>query len=388
MSGGWLDQTAERELSALPAGARVMLFGAGQGSLEWLQLQTARRPDVVALAILDNNATLHDKTLEGLSIHSPSALGELARDGLDRVIVTTVSGRDAVTAQLESLGLRRGEDFVTVGAYPATGYENCRLLVEALRGRSLAGMRALHVGCGGYLGLEAALWSLGASPVAMDAFSFGLRLPDVTGDLHRYRQLGQEMAALLDSPDKADREGGAFLHRYQSLFRQEQGRTLLDTTRLPYWHPHFFSAMPFPDASFDLVCSFAVLEHVRSPAKALAESRRVLAPGGLAVHGIVTCDHRAYGRVTGKEGRFTPRSHLRHDAAAWQAMTADTFHQNQTLPFQWRDLAAEAGLTVRELRILSRCPVTPEEQAGFAPPWRDMNPALLEEMDCLLVAQA
>ena len=39
-------------------------------------------------------------------------------------------------------------------------------------------------------------------------------------------------------------------------------------------------ALPHPDASFDLVCSSWVLEHVEEPAVAFAEIARVLAPGG------------------------------------------------------------------------------------------------------------
>jgi SAM-dependent methyltransferase len=45
-------------------------------------------------------------------------------------------------------------------------------------------------------------------------------------------------------------------------------------------------ALPFRDQSFDVVFSFAVLEHLHSPARALAEIARVLKPGGLYIGSV------------------------------------------------------------------------------------------------------
>src|SRR5688572_480585 len=41
------------------------------------------------------------------------------------------------------------------------------------------------------------------------------------------------------------------------------------------------TALPFADASFDLVCSAGVIEYLHTPEGAIAEFRRVLKPGGI-----------------------------------------------------------------------------------------------------------
>ncbi len=58
-------------------------------------------------------------------------------------------------------------------------------------------------------------------------------------------------------------------------------------------------ALPCPEASFDVVVLWHVLEHTHSPARALAEAHRVLAPGGalhLAVPNCRGLPARAFGR--------------------------------------------------------------------------------------------
>lgn len=65
--------------------------------------------------------------------------------------------------------------------------------------------------------------------------------------------------------------------------RARFGRSNLDFQQIDPSRP-----LPFADASFDVVLSFQVFEHVRDTARYLSEIRRVLAPGGKLV--LVTPD--------------------------------------------------------------------------------------------------
>jgi SAM-dependent methyltransferase len=49
-------------------------------------------------------------------------------------------------------------------------------------------------------------------------------------------------------------------------------------------------SLPFPDASFDLVFSIAVLEHVRDPDRVMTEALRVCRPGGYVVMNVPNYD--------------------------------------------------------------------------------------------------
>jgi hypothetical protein len=78
--------------------------------------------------------------------------------------------------------------------------------------------------------------------------------------------------------------------------------------RIDHRSPVSSEALPFADGAFDLVYSVAALEHAPDPAGTAAEMRRVLAPGGLAIHEIDLKHH----------GEADPLKFLEWDDAEWR----------------------------------------------------------------------
>ena len=50
-------------------------------------------------------------------------------------------------------------------------------------------------------------------------------------------------------------------------------------------------ALPFPDASFDVVWTKYLLQWLKAPQRALAELKRITKPGGF----VVSCDYAGFG---------------------------------------------------------------------------------------------
>jgi SAM-dependent methyltransferase len=79
--------------------------------------------------------------------------------------------------------------------------------------------------------------------------------------------------------------------------------------------------LPFPDASFDLVTSFQVLEHVPDAGTYLREIRRVVRPGGRVILATPNAATRLYPGMA-PWNRFHVREYL---ASELEALLADTF---------------------------------------------------------------
>ena len=358
---------------------RVVLFGAGQGSVEFLQYleESATRPQVIA--VTDNDSSMWGKRFEGIEIISPKTV---LNTSFHRIVITTVSGREAVSDQLRSMGLSEGTHFCKIGRYPAAFLHHLKTATDTDDRLRILGKnsRILHVGSGGFLGLECALYALGHRPVSVDAYDFSIQYPVVTG---RKKEYEDAFDRVIKFASKLNYDTDSVKARWSDLFKEEQGRLSLDPTRIPFFYPHRFSALPFEDESFDAVLSFAVLEHVRNPRAAIRENYRVLAKGGCSIHKITTRDHRSFGKVSG----YHPLSYLEHSEDEWERINENKFYQNRVLPFMWKELFEEFGFSILSAGVLDRYTLAEENKKALHCDFQHLPLERLEEINCLLVVK-
>jgi SAM-dependent methyltransferase len=109
-------------------------------------------------------------------------------------------------------------------------------------------------------------------------------------------------------------------------------------------------ALPFADASFDVVLSGGLLEHFREPGAVVREMARVLRPGGLLYADIVPRKVSLY--------RWSERGRMAHDEHL-----AEGIFESDLPKRAWAALAREAGL--HDVRIVSAGVYPPYTVAGF-----------------------
>lgn len=184
-----------------------------------------------------------------------------------------------------------------------------------------------------------------------------------TMDLHRLMnwdltrrmlvRLEQHLPAIathlgLDEQNLRDR-----LARLRQAQTQEE---LLQAAGIDYRAPGDATRTGLRDSTVDVVFSNSVLEHVPGPVigALMHETRRVLRPGGIALHSVNCGDHYAY-----FDKRVTQINYLRHGAASWWLWNNGLQYQNRLRANDFLALARDAGLAV----ILERQKPRPELMA-------------------------
>ena len=147
--------------------------------------------------------------------------------------------------------------------------------IERHHGRALRGMRVLEIGCGQRIPNLMMFAACGAAVVGVDVEQVG---GGPWGWLRALRSDGFARVAknafrglLFDAwyYRRLERSFGGALRR--------EGVSVLKADA---------AALPFPDASFDAVVSFDVLEHVADTGEVLREMRRVLRRSGICINQI------------------------------------------------------------------------------------------------------
>lgn len=369
----WIDTTCIPSLSQTNV---LILFGAGQGSVDFLTYRHRTNGRYTVACIADNDASMHGKDLLGVPIIPPQ---EIPRTHHDTIIVTTISGKEAVTLQLEAMGYASNSDFHCIGAYPSAAKNNFEtaLYFDSITPFLEPGRTILHVGPGGFLGLECLLYVMGVTPISLDAYSFGADYPVVTKKFEEYRSLCQFFKTQPSMPP-------TFIpQRFADLFSRNADDVILNSTKIPYLFPYRFSALPLDDDAVDAVLSFAVLEHVHNPAQSVREIHRVLKPGGLALQRIITRDHRSFGKVEG----YHPFSYLEHSQEQWDKLTRDKFYQNRILPRAWQNIFEANGFEILLFRPLETSHLDPATAKRILAMNPDLTEMDLGAVNCDVIAR-
>jgi SAM-dependent methyltransferase len=111
--------------------------------------------------------------------------------------------------------------------------------------------------------------------------------------------------------------------------------------------------LPFPDATFDIVVSVWVLEHLEAPERVFAEVARVMKPGG---HFIFLTPNALNPLIFGNRvGQVAPWLQQQLVSGVYGRDKGDTFavRYRANTTARLRAIAAETGFAVGELRVIA-----------------------------------
>lgn len=199
----------------------------------------------------------------------------------------------------------------------------------------MEGKRLLEIGTGWYPTLPACFAIAGASSC-------------LTFDVRRLLDWGLTRRMLLrlekhlpEMAAKADASESGFRERWARIVAARDLEEFLRISGIDYRAPEDAAATSVADASVDVVFSNSVLEHVpRAVIGALMrEARRVLRPGGIAMHSVNCGDHYAY-----FDRSITQIHYLRYSELHFSLWNNSLQYQNRMRANEFVEIAEQAGL--------------------------------------------
>ena len=355
----------------------IVLFGAGNGSKEYIHFSHQNSLNNKILCVIDNDPSHWGKSFNGFEVCSPE---RLLKSCFDCIVVTSISGREAIARQLEAMNFKYGRDYVLIGRFPRSYKNQFEVMRKSLSTMfSLKGKKVLHIGPGGFLGFEVLLYCYGVNRVySVDNNPFGIQYPDITKHYKEY----MEIRDILNSGNREEKTSERTFSRFDSLFKQRKMSYFLDKQKISYRYPMDVCHLNFPDESFDAVFSFAVLEHVTKPPLAVKEMARVLKKDGLMFHTIVTRDHRSFSMMDG----YHPFSFRTYSPEQWEEICSNKFYQNRILPLEWKALFKNCDLTLLKYSVGSNLEIDDRMFEAFHPDFRKFSRKALGEVDCTILA--
>ena len=354
---------------------KIVLFGAGEGSREFVSWLKRISDSASIRFIVDNDVSIHGKCYYGYDVIHPKHLHDLS---FDMVIVTSISGRDDISDQLVGMGYEQGKDFFLIGTYPVSFHPAIHLIKKYYFNTTPVREKnsCLTIGPGGSLSLEILLYCYGFDHVvSVDKYRFGIDYPNISEDSNTVQMVKKCIETERDDHIKATMMG-----RFDSLFNHGKTGWVLDETKIQFHCPMDACDLSFEDNTFDFIFSSGVLEHVVSPESGVSEIMRVLKQGGIALNKVVTRDHRSFS----PSSDYHPFSFRSYSRKEWHDISSRKFYQNRILPIQWKRLFETHGLTVDRFDVEERMAIDDQMMEGFHPDFHRFPRAELEAVNCVI----
>lgn len=164
--------------------------------------------------------------------------------------------------------------------------------------------------------------------------------------------------------------------------------------RVEYFSPYSASKLPFQDGEFDLIYSFAAMEHFDKPREAVREIRRVLSPGGLTIHEIDLAGHGgpdSLSHLLLNEKEYQHKTQKYGDGRGIEQIMNKQWTGvpfcNRLLAEDWRRIFIDEGFQILQFDTLCEMDVNAIDPVQFAAPFNTRSKNDLAPLVIRIVAK-